>query len=43
MRDPETGWEVQEIARKWVMHPEEIRVVPVSGEVVPVSGASLRE
>jgi 2-amino-4-hydroxy-6-hydroxymethyldihydropteridine diphosphokinase len=31
MRDPETGWEVQEIARKWAMEPEEIRVVPLSG------------
>ena len=31
MRDPETGWEVQEIARKWSMEPEEIRVVPIAG------------
>lgn len=31
LRDPETGWEVQEIARKWVMQPEQIRVVSASG------------
>jgi len=31
LRDPETGWEVEEIARKWAMEPEEIRLVPTSG------------
>ncbi len=31
LRDPETGWEVQEIARKWPMEPDDIRVVPGPG------------
>ncbi|MFH1764695.1 MAG: 2-amino-4-hydroxy-6-hydroxymethyldihydropteridine diphosphokinase [Gemmatimonadota bacterium] len=27
LRDPETGWQVQEVARLWPMEPQEIRIV----------------